>query len=354
MTHSGDNGQELRLESINAEELRIAAAGVTALPIEQAYPWEEFEKQRGHKLWGRYEAYEGKKRVALIALYEYDLRGTKYLWAKHGPVWLKEATPDREAQFRALLVQEVRNKDRSVAFIRLHAEYSASDLEDVLQIITYDRTVVIDTSGGDKDSILASMTTEGRRAIRRAEKKMAEGQARVLEETIQAAQDFSEYYAVLVETGMRDGFSPHPMEYYTHMLNALGADHARVFVVRVGEEQELVAWDLVTVYDRHAVAFYGASSQRARSVLAPDALDFTVATILAAEGVTGGLDLMGSHSPRVPELFSVGKYKKRWAQRYTDIPGAWDLPLKPIRYRLLRRALKLKKTLRSLRTCSQR
>lgn len=334
------------LAPITAEEMRIAAAGVTPLPIEQSAPWEELEKARGHRLWGRYEWFENNKRVAIIALYEYDLRGTRYLWAKHGPVWLKEATPSREAAFREDLSREIRQRDSKVAFVRLHAEYSADDLEDVLQIITYDRTVVVDTSGGTAESILESMTTDGRRAIRRAQKKMAEGNAEVVEETQLAAQDFTEYYAVMLETAQRDGFSPHPQEYYSQMLRVLGAEHARLFAVRVGEERELVAWDLVTVYDRQSVAFYGASSSRARTVLAPDALDFAVASQLAAEGVTGGFDLMGAHSPRVPELFTVGKYKKRWAQRYTDVPGAWDMPVKPVRYRAVRSLLKLKRRLR--------
>lgn len=345
ITQTHDSAPQSRLERIDAEAMRIAAAGVAPLPIEQASPWEAFETARGHALWGRYEYFEGKKRIALIALYEYDLRGTKYLWAKHGPVWLKEATPSREAHFRTLLAEEVRRRDRSVAFVRLHAEFSADDLEDVLQIITYDRTVIIDTSGGTAQSILDSMTTDGRRAVRRAEKKMAEGGAQVFEETAQASEDFTEYYAVMKETAERDGFSPHPIEYYTQMLSTLGPEHARVFCVRVGEERELVAWDLVTVYDKRAVAFYGASSARARTVLAPDALDYTAAVILAEEGITGGFDLMGAHSPRVPELFTVGKYKKRWAQSYTDVPGAWDMPLKPTRYRMLRQALKLKRRL---------
>lgn len=333
------------LTPISDEEMRIAAAGVAALPIEQSAPWEALEESRGHRLWGRYEWHENGKRVALIALYEYALRGTRYLWAKHGPVWLKEATPLREAAFREDLAREVRQRDRSIVFIRLHAEFSAQDLEDVLQIITYDRTVIVDTSGVTPESILESMTTDGRRAIRRAQKKMADGDAQVVEETKLAAKDFSEYYAVMTETARRDGFSPHPQEYYSQMLEKLGSEYARLFAVRVGEEKELVAWDLVTVYDRKAVAFYGASSARARTVLAPDALDYTAACLLAAEGITGGFDLMGAHSPRVPELFSVGKYKKRWAQHYTDVPGAWDMPLKPTRYALLRGLLKLKRRL---------
>lgn len=336
-----------RLVAIDAEGMRIGAAGVAPLPIEQSAPWEAFETTRGNRHWGRFEWFEGDKRCAVISLYAHSLRGVTYLWAKHGPVWLKEATPEREAAFRADLAAEVKKRDRSVAFIRLHATYSAEDLEDVLQIITYDRTVIIDTSGGSEDSVLESMTTEGRRAVRRAKKKMDEGGGAIVEESGLSSADFAEYYAILVETAKRDGFSPHPMEYYTSMLSSLGPEHARLFGVRVGEERELVCWDLVLVYDKQAVAFYGASSAQARHVLGPDALDFGVAVILAEEGISGGLDLMGAHSPRIPQLFRVGKYKKRYAQHYTDVPGAWDMPLKPTLYKALRAALRMKRAIRS-------
>ncbi|PID97999.1 MAG: GNAT family N-acetyltransferase [Actinobacteria bacterium] len=340
-----------RLVPIDAEGMRIAAAGVAPLPIEQSAVWESFEASQGHRCWGRFEWYEGNKRCAVISLYLYSLRGAHYLWAKHGPVWLKEATPEREAAFRADLQTEVRKRDRSLVFIRLNAIYSAPDLSDVLQTITYDRTVIIDTSGGTEESVLASMTTDGKRAVRRAKKKMAEKDGRIVEETEAATADFSEYYAVLEETAERDGFSPHPMEYYAQLLTTLGPDHARMFTVRVGENNTLVCWDLILVHDKNAVAFYGASTSTARQVLGPDALDFGAAVILAKEGIVG-LDLMGAHSPRVPELFRVGKYKQRYAQQFTDVAGGWDLPLRPNIYRGLQAAIRLKQAAKGFRSNS--
>ena len=77
-------------------------------------------------------------------------------------------------------------------------------------------------------------------------------------------------------------------------------------------------------------------------------LDVQCAIILGPElDVNGGIDLMGIHSPRVPELFTVGKYKLSFAQGYTDVPGAWDLPLRPRLYAGLRNLLSIKRALRS-------
>lgn len=327
------------LRELTADQMRIAAAGVIPLPIEQAAPWEAFEQTQGRRLWGRFAWEKDDKDQAIIALYEYSLRGVKYLWAKHGPVWLKEQSPDSEAALRADLVRMVRKCDRSIAFIRMHAFFQAPDLHEPLQFITYDRTAIIDISGGTEDSILATMTKDGRRAVRRAKKKMAGGGARVVEVTGLTRAAFREYYEVMKETARRDGFHPHPPQVYWSMLDSM-PESSRLFGVRLPDDT-LVCWDLVLVHDQQAVAYYGASTDQARTVLGPDALDFDVAVRLAKEGVKG-LDLMGVYSPRVPELYSVGRYKRRWCQSFTDVDGAWDVPVIPGALNALRAALTTK------------
>ena len=47
---------------------------------------------------------------------------------------------------------------------------------------------------------------------------------------------------------------------------------------------------------------------------------------------------MGVDSARVPELYGVGQYKRRFAQHPTEVDGAWDVPVHPLIYRALRRA----------------
>ncbi|MDO4259419.1 MAG: GNAT family N-acetyltransferase [Actinomycetaceae bacterium] len=332
---------ETVLNKITAEEMRIAAAGVVPLPVEQCAQWEEYETLRGNPAWGRFEWLENGKRLAVIALYSHKVRSVNYLWAMWGPVWLKEATPEREAAFRRDLLEYVRAHDRSVAFIRLHAWYSAPDIYDVLQTITYDRTVVIDTCKGDEAKILETMHNDGRRAVRKGMKNLDACGGSIHDETEMAAASFSEYYAVLVETAKRDGFSPHPMRTYENLLRSLGKDHARVYTARTGEG-ELLCWDLVLVNDRRAQCEYGASTEAARRMAAPIVLDWKVAALLGTEKVEG-LDLMGAHSPRVPELFSVGKYKMRFASHPTDVPGAWELPVKNTLYKGLRAAAAIKR-----------
>ncbi|MDC4233204.1 GNAT family N-acetyltransferase [Actinomyces sp. B33] len=320
--------------------MRAAASGASGLPVEQSEAWERFEISQGRGCWGRFAWFEGSKRVAVIALYEYRVRNWRYLWAKWGPVWIKEATPEREAALRADLAAHARATDPGLTFIRLHATYSAPDLRPLLQTMTFDRTIVVDTSSGTEEGILDSMPTDGKRSIRRALKRADEESLTLTEDTGVDEAGFAEHYAVLVETAERDGFRPHPASTYLSMLDTLGPEHARLFSMRDAQGRVL-CWDIVLVNDRRAQAEYGASTDAARRLGAPPLLDYRVAAILGAEGVRG-FDLMGIHSPRVPELFGVGKYKSAFAARYTDVPGGWDMPLKERTYAMLVSLLRLK------------
>lgn len=317
---------KFELTRITAEEMRIAAAGVKPLPVEQSPAWDAFDKRSGRQVFGRYQFKMNDRVIALISLTEYDVRGVKFLWAKKGPVWLRSQSPDNEKALRDALVKEVRSRDPKVAFIRLHAKYSAPDLKDLLQTMTYDRTVVVDTCGGDLDKMLASLPKDGRRSIRRSIKRMDEGGAQAKELTGLTRSEFEKLYQVIVETAKRDGFFIHPSEVYWQMLDSLGPDHARIFGVEY--EGEIVCWDLVILNDKQAYAYYGAHNDKAREVLGPEYLDFWVAKKLGEEGVEG-FDLMGVDSMRVPELYGLGIYKRRFAMSDVEVDGAWDLPVIP-------------------------
>ncbi|MGK2348260.1 lipid II:glycine glycyltransferase FemX [Actinomyces sp. W5033] len=330
------------LRPVNARDARIAV-GCTPCPLEQLEVWQAFEASQGHELFGRflYEC-EGKP-TAVISLYRYTIGGRPFLWAKHGPVWLKEQTPEREADLRRRLVAAVRARDPRAVFIRMHARFRAGDTHELISTITYDRTYVIDLRPGTPEAISAAMPKDGRRGVRRAERTAREAGCTIAEETGLDRAAFEELYAVLEETARRDGFRPHPSQVYWDMLTTLGPEHARVFVLR----QDGVAhcWDIVTVSGAMATAYYGASSNASRGFRGAEALDWAVACAMAAEGRTG-LDLMGAESTRVPELYSVGRYKRRFAQHPTEVDGAWDVPVRPVLYRALVQARRARHALR--------
>lgn len=336
----------MKIIEIDAEQMRIAAAGVTPLPVEQSASWDRFETASGRKPWKRLAWVDSDgKNVAIIALTRYDVRRFPYLWAKKGPVWLKSATPEREIEFRADLREYVRKHAPEIVFVRMGCWWDAPDITTPLQSITYDRTIVINTCDGNADAVLETFSKEGRRSIRRAQKKLKAEGAKVVELTGLSFEEFKPLYAILEETAQRGGFRPNPIETYWNMLQALGPQHARLF--GIVHDGEVVAWDLILVNDNAAAAYYGASSAKSRKVLATDNLDFETALILGREGIKT-LDLMGIDSPRVSSLHGVGIYKRRYAHHYSDVPAAYDMPTQPALYKALTAALNAKRTLASL------
>ena len=342
--HSTSDRSET-LRRVDGREMRLAV-GNSPFPVEQTEAWERFEEAMGRPLWGRYLYEDGGKPVAAIALYRYEIGGQTFLWAKHGPVWLKEQSPEREAHLRRLLRSVVKERDRSVRFIRLHARYGDTDLRELLSTITYDRTYVIDLAPKTPEKMAAVMPKDGRRAVKRAERVAREAGCTISDETGLSREEFDKVYEVLRETAERDGFMPHDAEVYWTMLTALGEKNARLFVLR--KDGVPHAWDLILTSGKDSVAYYGASSNESRTFRGAEALDWWAACTLAQEGYRG-LDLMGAGSTRVPSLYTVGQYKKRYAQHVTEVDGAWDVPVSRVIYSGMSTAKRLRDALRARR-----
>ena len=342
--HSTSDRSET-LRRVDGREMRLAV-GNSPFPVEQTEAWERFEEAMGRPLWGRYLYEDEGKPVAAIALYRYEMGGQTFLWAKHGPVWLKEQSPEREAHLRRLLRAVVKERDRSVRFIRMHARYHDTDLRELLSTITYDRTYVIDLVPKTPEKMAAVMPKDGRRAVKRAERVAREAGCTISDETGLSREEFDKVYEVLRETAERDGFKPHDAEVYWTMLTALGEKNARLFVLR--KDGVPHAWDLILTSGKDSVAYYGASSNESRTFRGAEALDWWAACTLAQEGYRG-LDLMGAGSTRVPSLYTVGQYKKRYAQHVTEVDGAWDVPVSRVIYSGMTTAKRLRDALRARR-----
>lgn len=331
-----------RIREVDWETFRAIAAkaGVT-LPIEQTAVWDSFDiTAQGREPWGRvvFRDAQGKDR-ALVSLARMSVRGFSYLWARHGPVWLGPGpTAQEEQELRRLLIRGVRRRDPRVVFLRLHAATAGEDCHELLQTMTYDRTVVVDLDHDDDEALLASFKSRGRRDVRKA---LRNEELTFHEETDQAEEVFGELYEILTETGQRDGFRAAPEEIYRTMLRALGPKHARLFVAR-RNGQEALTWSLVTVYGDGALRYYAGSSEAGRRLRATDALLYKEACSLRAQGVRR-YDLMGVDSERVPELAGVREFKSKFSpQGPVEVPGAWDVPVRPLIYRGLVKAMSLK------------
>ncbi|MEX0913918.1 MAG: GNAT family N-acetyltransferase [Demequina sp.] len=357
----------MRVEPIaDADFEEVVRAHGHPVPIEQSPRWDEFDATlTGRTPWRRLaiwstDAADGEPSIlapasagapiAVIAFTHYTGRGFRYLWARHGPVWLQEPSPLEEHELRDALRAYVPRADPGLDFMRIHARHEAPDLMPLLQTIPYDRTVQIDLTV-PTDQRMAALSKSTRKKLRRA---LEDDAVVITDETQQAAQDFSEYYEILEETAERDGFGVHGPEVYQAMVRTL-EPAARVFVARrhdQGATAELtpgraVSWILCTTYDGVGTNYYSGQTAEGRATNVGVRLRWELFDRLANEGVHT-YDLMGVDSPRAPTLAGVGAFKRQFGPE-VHVDGAWDVPLKPWRFRLLVLALRAKRLLGRLR-----
>lgn len=326
------------------DEATFDELGATAgVPLEQTVAWWEFDSRLpGRRPWRALSVADQRpdgSRVewALIRFTEFTGRGFTYLWAKHGPVWLIEPDGEAERALRSALVAYVRAHHRRVDFIRLHAWHRAEDTRELLQSITYDRTVVLELLNDD-EALMASFKSRGRRDVR---KSLRENTDLVFdEETGLDQQRFNQLYQVLVETGQRNDFGIHSAQMYHTMLQALGPDHARIFSVARNDGEPL-GWGMVIRNGQSAAMFYAASSHEGRRIGAVEFMYWHAMRALRADGVRW-FDFMGVASDRAPSLGGVTTFKRKFAED-TEVAGAWDVPTRRARYELLVNALQAKR-----------
>ncbi|WP_430867971.1 lipid II:glycine glycyltransferase FemX [Demequina aurantiaca] len=339
-----------QIEHVSDEQFEALVHGSGhRVPIEQSPAWDPYDAiVEGRTFWRRLAYSVDGQPQAVVALTEYTGRGFHYLWAKHGPIWIGDQTAQAELGLRKALRDYIAREAPHIAFARIHAKFPAPDLHELLQSVTYDRTVAIDLTR-DLDDIFAAFSKRRRSGIRKALRD--EGFV-LQDESGLTREAFDELYRIYEETAERDGFGIYQADTYFSMLEGLG-QHARVFVARRSdsgtadaplEPGRAVAWVIVTTYEGAAVSYYAGASAEARGNNAVMLLRWHLMQMLKDEDVTS-YDLMGVDSERAPTLKGVGDFKRQFGEEST-VDGAWDLPVKRTRYRVLTALLRLKRALR--------
>ena len=309
----------ITLQKTDYQQMEQAAAdaGVT-LPIEQTDVWARFQADiPGRTPWGVYLIQRDGETVAFIAFIDMETHGYHYLRSMHGPVWIVKPDEALEREAIDAIAAEVHRADRHVAFIRIDTWFTDGTVP-VLSTVPYDQTVVIDVTGGD-DAILSRMKRRGRRDVR---KSLRECPADIADETKQAIADFADY---------------------SDMIEALGANHCRVFAARI--EGRVVAWSIVTVNGTHAVRYYAGMRNDVMRLHVTDKLLYTECCILGSQGITE-YDLMGIGSELAPSLNGLNEFKCKFTEEITPVAAGRDVPIKKAFYSSLKLAKSLKNTLK--------
>ncbi len=323
-------------------ELVDAAAVARALaeadfdpPVEQLPVWQAVdEADPDRSTWGRFLIRRGAGVVGVATVTRLTSHGALFLWVRHGPVWFSRPDPVDEATVAHLISSELHTREPRAVFVRMDLWSETEGSRSPAGLITYDHTVVIDTSVDDPqvddqeraDQILARFKSRGRRDVR---KSVRESGLECADETERASTDFTQYHALMAETAGRDGFVPWNAEFYRTMITGLGPDHCRVFAGRL--EGELVCWSIVTISGRLAARYYAASSSTTMRRRVSDRLVLFECVDLASRGVAR-YDLMGIGSEVAPELMGLNEFKTKFSSEVTEVAPSRDIPLRPTAY----------------------
>ena len=307
----------------------LLAAVEVSPPIEQTEAWYRFEETLGDREFlGFFEVILAGNPVAVLALQRVEYHGTKFLWSKNGPLWLVEPTLEVQTGVVEVLVSWVKATAPLTPFIRLHLTEPVSGAQPPLQIVTYDRTVVLDSTGG-ADQIMQRFSKSGRRNLRASLRKTP---IEVFDETEEASTDFSKYHEIMQEVAKRQEFNAWPASFYQDMLQGLGSEHSRLFAGRV--DGELVAWGIFTLSGNRGSYYYAAANEQGRRRSSSAQVLYSAAQELGKAGVEQ-IDLMGIGSDLAPSLAHLSAFKRAFAQQETVLAPAWDVPVNHLTYKLL-------------------
>jgi vancomycin resistance protein VanK len=182
-----------------------------------------------------------------------------------------------------------------------------------------------------EDDVLRGMNQLWRRNIKKAEKMGVEvTTSDVGTPPEQMAADVERFHLLYVETALRDGFTPRPLDYFRRMFAGMGAeDPDRIRLFFASHEDELVAATIMVRVGVHTWYSYGASSTAKRDVRGSNAVQWAMmrsaiaqgADVYDLRGITPTLDADDSHVGLIQ--FKVGT-----GGEAVEYAGEWDLPLR--------------------------
>jgi peptidoglycan pentaglycine glycine transferase (the first glycine) len=201
-------------------------------------------------------------------------------------------------------------------------------------------TLYLDLSR-DEDDLLAGMDRRTRYNVKLA------GRKGVVARVGNGVQDLHVFYGLLEATIERKHFLVHNLTYYEKVFELFGAASAVLIAEYQGEP---LAAAFVLGFGKYAYYAHAASSATHRELKAANKVVWEA--IRWAKGAGFEIfDFWGiprDPSPRNP-LYGVYNFKKGFGGETVDFAPPYDLPFKPVKYRLLNAGLALQAAWRNVR-----
>lgn len=291
---------------------------------------------------------------ALVLTRRLPLRLGTIAYVPRGPIvdWEDEAATgallaalaDHARRQRAVLLKLEPDLPDSPA---MRERLAAMGLVESPQTVQPPRTILIDVEGpqgdveSDDDATLMRMSGSTRRKIRQAYRKGIQVRRG-------GAADVDSFAQLAEVTGERNAFGVHSAEYYRRAAELFAPEHATLLMASYQGID--VAGLFAFALGKMAWYFYGASSNRERNRMPTYALQWE-AIRWARERGCAVYDLWGvpdadepaleaAFQQRQDGLWGVYGFKRGFGGEVMRTIGAWDLPLRPLLYRLYALAMR--------------
>lgn len=329
------------LESEDRQILTSFLAGSVSSPIEQSWAWGELQTTlKGRPEFRGFVVQEDGEWLASLLVIRQEMGLSKsWLWAPRGPVF-KAGLSGEDAQEAWKLLQEAcKNWARlkGDVFLRVEPGVLPEDFnlrgKPSRKEYLPSHTLILDLRLSEQ-ALLEQMTQKGRYNIKLAEKAGVQVRRGT-------AKDLKAFYAVLEETGGRDGFSVHELSFYEDFMRILG-NSARLYVAE--HEGRVLGGLLATFFGDTATYYFGASSNEDRKVMAPYLLQWTAILDAKKEGYKQ-YDFLGV-APEGGEghvLAGVTQFKTRFGGKRVNTKGARVLVYRRLWWFLYRAAKGLRR-----------
>jgi len=284
----------------------------------QSADWVNFQKSLGRKAWQVDGIYIIKHNLPL---------GKSYLYV-----------PRCEGKFLSKeflnRVEEIARKENSI-FLKIEPvdEASATDLKKFgfkkSDNIQPAQTLILDIRKSQEE-LLPQMHYKTRYNIGLAEKKGIKIKRN--------KEYFEKFWGLLRQTTKRDGFKPHPKEYYRKMLEIPEVElFVAEFLANGESKHKIIAANIVVFFEKTAIYLHGASDYEYRNLMAPHLLQWKQINEAKKRGCTE-YDFWGIDEKKWP---GVTRFKNGFGGQEIFYPGAHDLVFQPIWYKIYKLAKKL-------------
>lgn len=319
----------------NKEQLNSFIASQKHSQFLQTWQWGEFHKIVSGDV-HRFGVEDSGNLIGAATVIKKILPMNKYYYySPRGPIIhceIKEDSCKLAVNLLFSKVKELSEQDGAM-FLRFDPIFDIKHLENTTFEKTLDvqpsKTVILDLSKTEA-VLLKEMHQKTRYNIGLAEKKAVK--------IVKGGEErFEEFWRLMSETGERDDFSLHGINYYREMIKT-DSDFIKLFFAEYRGKPLSAA--IIAFFGDTAVYLHGASSSEDRNLMAPYLMQWECVKAAKKAGMKY-YDFFGIDEKKWP---GVTRFKSGFGGKAKKYQGTFDLPFDPAWYNIYKMIRKVRRT----------